>query len=216
MGQLSQKIFKGAKHYVTSPMGWRRNPVTKVTTYHTGYDYGTSRKKLNQYAVEAGKVLQAGSSKSAGKYVWISYPRLGKKLFHCHLDQVNVKAGQAVDGNTVIGVTGNTGNSTAVHLHLTMVNLKTGKYENPETFVIPAMPVVAKPKPSAPTGFKKGDTVKITGFGNASSNGNSNRAGAIGSVRTIMNIWKGRKFPYQLGRGGVTTGFYKASGIKKV
>jgi hypothetical protein len=216
MGQLSQKIFKGAAHYVTSPMGWRRNPATGVTSYHNGYDYGTSRQKLNQYAVESGVVLQAGSSKSAGKYVWVKYPRLNKKMFHCHLDQINVTAGQAVDHTTILGVTGTTGNSTGIHLHLTVVDLTTGQYVNPETYVIPAMPVATKPAASVGGSLKRGDRVKIIGYGNGSSNGNSARSGAIGSVRTIIQVWSGRKFPYQVGKDGVTTGFYTAGALKKV
>lgn len=68
----------------------------------------------------------------------------------------------------------------------------------------------------APTTLKVGDRVVITGTGNASSNGNGSKAYGQGWTREIMHIWTGRAYPYQVGANGVTTGFYKASALRKV
>lgn len=73
-----------------------------------------------------------------------------------------------------------------------------------------------EPTPTpTPTELKVGDTVIITGYGNGSSYGDSNRAGGIGWERTILKIWVGRKFPYQVGNSTGTTGFYQANALRK-
>ncbi len=76
---------------------------------------------------------------------------------------------------------------------------------------------VGKPAPVAPAAptLKKGDKVKIVGTGNGNSYGTANTAGGIGWTRVILKIWEGRAYPYQVGDGTGTTGFYKASALEK-
>ena len=64
--------------------------------------------------------------------------------------------------------------------------------------------------------FKIGDTVRIINTGNGSSNGDSNIAYGIGWTRTILNIYEGRAFPYQVGDSTGTTGFYKETSLEKL
>ena len=66
-----------------------------------------------------------------------------------------------------------------------------------------------------PAPLAVGDTVKIVGTGNGSSYGNSNTAYGIGWTRQILRIWDGRPFPYQVGNGSGTTGFYKAEALQR-
>ena len=73
-----------------------------------------------------------------------------------------------------------------------------------------------QPTPPAPTGLQVGDTVKIIGTGNGSSYGGSNTAYGIGWTRQILRIWDGRPYPYQVGNGSGTTGFYPASSLQKL
>lgn len=72
------------------------------------------------------------------------------------------------------------------------------------------------PAPAPSTGLKIGDRVKIIGTGNGSSYGDSNTAYGIGWEREILNVWDGRKFPYQVGNSTGTTGFYKESSLQKL
>lgn len=65
-------------------------------------------------------------------------------------------------------------------------------------------------------GLKIGDTVRIINTGNGSSNGDSNIAYGIGWTRTILNIYEGRPFPYQVGDSTGTTGFYKETSLEKI
>lgn len=70
-------------------------------------------------------------------------------------------------------------------------------------------------KPSS-TELKVGDTVKIIGIGNGSCDGDKNTAGGIGWTRTILKVYNGKPYPYQVGNRKGTTGFYKASSLKKI
>lgn len=73
------------------------------------------------------------------------------------------------------------------------------------------------PQPTPqPTGLQVGDKVKIIGTGNGSSYGGSNTAYGIGWTRQILRIWSGRPYPYQVGNGSGTTGFYPASSLQKL
>ena len=74
---------------------------------------------------------------------------------------------------------------------------------------------ILAPKPAPAPRLNEGDTVRIVSTGNGSSYGTSNTAYGIGWTRTILKIWEGRPFPYQVGTGNVTTGFYKAEALQK-
>ncbi|MBQ7595665.1 MAG: M23 family metallopeptidase [Clostridia bacterium] len=137
MSKISDIIFNGAKHYVTSPYG-KRNTIStsagSTSSFHYGTDYGTNGKKLPQYAIENGVVLSCSTAKDGAKYIWVKYPRIGKKFLHYHLDSISVKTGQSVTKGTLLGKTGKTGKATGVHLHLGVKDLKTDAYEDPEIF----------------------------------------------------------------------------------
>ncbi|HPY89014.1 MAG TPA: M23 family metallopeptidase, partial [Spirochaetota bacterium] len=104
-----------------------------------------------QYAIEDGVVLSAGKDSAGGIFAWIKYPRLNKKLLHYHLSKVVVKAGQKVNSDTLVGYTGKTGRATGIHLHLGLMDLSSGKYENADTYVIPEVVV---PTPSEEITYK--------------------------------------------------------------
>ena len=71
------------------------------------------------YAAAAGQVIIAktsGWNTGYGKYIVISHYN-GTQTVYGHLSEVLVSEGQAVVQGEVIGLTGNTGNSTGPHLH---------------------------------------------------------------------------------------------------
>jgi murein DD-endopeptidase MepM/ murein hydrolase activator NlpD len=137
MSKISDLIFKGKTHYITSPFG-SRNPIsTKAGTTksgHNGTDYGTHGKKIAQYAIENGVVYATGKDSAGAKYVKVRYPRINKMFYHWHLDSISVKKGQAVSKGTKLGTTGMTGLATGVHLHLGIVDLATDAYIDPEKY----------------------------------------------------------------------------------
>ena len=71
------------------------------------------------------------------------------------------------------------------------------------------------PKPT-PTKLKVGDKVQIIAKGYSNCYGKGGRAaGGVGWTRVILKIWSGQPYPYQVGEGKATTGFYKESALKK-
>ncbi len=137
MSKISDLIFKGKKNYLTSGFGYRTtidiNGV-KTSTFHNGSDYGTSGLKLNQYAIEDGVVTNIGTDKYGAKFVFIKYPRLNKVFQHYHLDKILINNNTNVNSNTIIGTTGTTGLSTGIHLHLSILDLNTNKFIDPESY----------------------------------------------------------------------------------
>lgn len=126
MSKVSNLIFKGADHYITSKFGARTVIKTSAGTtskYHQGVDYGTNSKNLPQYAIEEGYVFAAATASDGAKYVWVVYPRIKVAMLHYHLASIAVKAGQKVYKGTKLGTTGATGKATGIHLHLGHKNL---------------------------------------------------------------------------------------------
>lgn len=114
----SKKIFHEGINDISSPFGYRKNPFNgNETVFHRGVDYKTYLKKLPQYGLVKGKVIRAGTDNTGAKFVEVEYPSLGHVGQYYHLDSIAVNVGDNVDENTIIGYTGNTGNSIAIHLH---------------------------------------------------------------------------------------------------
>ncbi len=137
MSKITNIIFNGKSHYITSKYGKRtvlNTSAGATNPFHYGTDYGTGGKKLAQYAIEDGTVLSCGKTNDGALYVWVKYPRINKRILHYHLDSVAVKSGQKVAKGTLLGYTGKTGKATGVHLHLAVKDLTTDKYEDPEKF----------------------------------------------------------------------------------
>jgi len=137
MSKVTNIIFNGKPHYITSKFGNRSVINTSAGTtssFHSGTDYGTNNLKIAQYAIESGTVIDCGKASDGANYVWVKYPRINKKMLHYHLDSISVKNGQSVKKGTLLGYTGMTGKATGIHLHLGVKDLTTGQYEDPEKF----------------------------------------------------------------------------------
>jgi len=102
------------------------------------------------YACVAGTVVHAGRhiyrkgwGYSYGLHVIIDNVRFVDKSAglwagYCHLSKVNVKVGQKVKRGDVLGLSGNTGRSTAAHLHLEIQRGRTWspiRHVNPQKWV---------------------------------------------------------------------------------
>lgn len=197
MSVISNLIFKNKYNYVTSPYGQRRSFGTSAgmtSSFHYGTDYGTNGKKLPQYAIEDGTVLSCGTASDGAKYVWVSYPRIGKKMLHYHLSEISVKKGQKVVKGTMIGKTGKTGKATGIHLHLGVKDLKTDKYEDPEIF---------SKKYVAPTAFTPGEYRVDAAVLNVRSG-----AGTTYSIKTYSQFTANARAQIKRLNGGVACNGY--------
>ena len=156
MSKLTDIIFKGEKHYITSKFG-SRNPISTsagtTSNVHKGTDYGTSSRKIPQYAIEKGYVYSAGTDNAGAKYVTIVYPRINKRFLHWHLDSISVKKGQSVEKYTKLGTTGKTGMATGIHLHLGIIDLSNNTYIDPEKYAKEYTAPKEETKPAATKNF---------------------------------------------------------------
>jgi len=101
---------------VSSPFGYRVNPVTGNYGIHGGIDLsadsGTSIK-----AVLSGKVLKSKYSSDYGYFVTIDHGD-GLVTLYAHCSKLLVQAGDTVKQGDTIALVGSTGRSTGPHLHL--------------------------------------------------------------------------------------------------
>lgn len=110
--------------FVTSPFGNRQDPMNKGRQqFHKGIDIRTDHEPL--LATENnGKVVAVNSNANSpgGKSVTVEYAHedgCKVQVMYCHLDSVDVKAGDTVYAGLKVGVSGNTGSrTTGPHLHM--------------------------------------------------------------------------------------------------
>lgn len=115
---------------VTSPYGYRRDPITGKQSWHNGLDLRAKNEPA--YAMMDGIVEKVGYDNRSGNYVTLRHGNY--HVSYCHLSSIIVRKGEYVYPGIIVGVTGNTGRSTGSHLHLTCK--KGGKSVNPTILFI--------------------------------------------------------------------------------
>ena len=101
---------------LASGFGMRVHPIYKVKMMHPGIDFSAPQ-GTPVYATGAGEVIEVKTSLSGyGKQIIIDHG-FGYRTRYAHLQDFNVKQGQKVERGQGIGFVGNTGTSTAPHLH---------------------------------------------------------------------------------------------------
>lgn len=116
-GDLFKRPLKG-RYYFSSYFGWRNSPFTGARTYHNGIDMAATT-GMPIYAALAGTVTTAGWSNVYGNYVIVTH-HSGYKTLYAHMSEIRTRVGRIVDTNSVLGLVGNTGQSTGPHLHFTI------------------------------------------------------------------------------------------------
>lgn len=113
---------------VNSPVGYR----SYDGTYHTGLDLNAASGQ-NVYSVCSGTVTTSTYENSAGNYIIVKSsaldPVTGNHIYvrYLHLNSRSVSLGASVTKGQLLGVSGNTGNSSGAHLH---VDANNGNYQN--------------------------------------------------------------------------------------
>ncbi|MFD2672181.1 peptidoglycan DD-metalloendopeptidase family protein [Marinicrinis sediminis] len=128
------KVIKGEG---TGNFAWPVKGGTLTSSYgmrwgsmHKGIDMVSKDKTI--LAADSGEVTFAGKKSGYGNAVIIDHKN-GYQTLYAHLNKVSVSAGTKVEKGEQVGVMGNTGNSTGVHLHFEI--LKNGSYTNPLTYL---------------------------------------------------------------------------------
>ncbi len=104
-----------AAYRITSGFGTRPDPFTGRFAMHYGLDIA-GRRGTPVVATAAGKVITSGLYGGYGRMVKIDHGN-GLVTVYGHMDKNIAKQGQHVKRGDVIGTLGNTGRSTAPHLH---------------------------------------------------------------------------------------------------
>ncbi|MCX2476329.1 M23 family metallopeptidase [Pedobacter sp. MC2016-05] len=101
---------------ITSPYGLRCHPVSKQIKHHYGTDFRARYEPV--FAVMEGRVIASGEHKILGKFIRIKHGIL--ETVYGHLSKLLVGSGSLVESGDQIGVSGNSGRTTAPHLHFAM------------------------------------------------------------------------------------------------
>ncbi|PRX65058.1 murein DD-endopeptidase MepM/ murein hydrolase activator NlpD [Cohnella sp. SGD-V74] len=137
---IEKQIVQGSKVIPgigTGSFGW---PIVKpqITSeygkrwgrQHEGID--TVSTNRNIFAADSGKVIYAAKNSGYGNHIIIDHQN-GYQTLYAHLSKINVKRGDLIEKGDVIGIMGNTGRSTGVHLHFEVE--KNNKQQNPMKFL---------------------------------------------------------------------------------
>ena len=101
--------------FLNSGFGYRRDPIDGVRRFHQGQDI-TVAKGTPIYAPANGVVKRAYYIGGFGNHIKLEHDH-GYVTVFAHLSKISVRHGQKFKRGDLIGYTGNTGRSTAPHLH---------------------------------------------------------------------------------------------------
>lgn len=116
---------------MSSGYGKRIHPIYKTVRFHWGNDF-TAPVGTDIYSTGKGKVVLAKKSRSGYGYHVIVDHGYGYQTLYAHMSKILVKKGQEVKRGEVVGLVGNTGLSSAPHLHYEV--FKNGTKVDPVNF----------------------------------------------------------------------------------
>ncbi len=102
------------KLMITSHFGYRVHPVTGNNKFHNGIDLKAFYEPV--FAVFSGSIEQVGWGEKEGYYVIVKHAE-NVQTIYCHLAKTRLQKNESVQAGQVIGISGNTGQSTGPHLH---------------------------------------------------------------------------------------------------
>ena len=117
---------------ISSGFGYRRDPFTGKTAFHSGIDIAAP-KGTAIYAAGAGKVIFAGYHSGGYGYLVEIQHNNGLKTLYAHCSKLYVKVGDFVGKGDHIAAIGSTGRSTGPHVHFE-IQLN-GKAVDPRKYV---------------------------------------------------------------------------------
>ncbi|NEQ46349.1 MAG: peptidoglycan DD-metalloendopeptidase family protein [Leptolyngbya sp. SIOISBB] len=107
---------------ITSLFGWRVHPIFGDRRFHTGTDLGAPE-GTPVVATQDGEVHIADYLGGYGLTVILRHAEGSLETRYAHLSRILVRPGEAVQQGEVVGLVGNTGNSTGPHLHFELREL---------------------------------------------------------------------------------------------
>ncbi|MBV8063487.1 MAG: M23 family metallopeptidase [Nevskia sp.] len=106
-----------SKQLVTSPFGWRDDPLHHGRGFHRGVDYGAARGTA-VHAAQDGTITAIGKLRGFGRIIRIRHGA-GVETLYAHLARFarGLHLGSTLRCGEVIGEVGSSGRSTGPHLH---------------------------------------------------------------------------------------------------
>ena len=118
---------------ISSGFGYRTHPVTGEKKLHNGIDIPLKEGTPIYAPIDGYAVIF--STKDGGKQLLLKNSKKNIQFGYAHLSDWKVKNGDLVKKGDLIALSGNTGKSTGPHIHLTIKDLKTNEYINPELYI---------------------------------------------------------------------------------
>jgi len=116
---------------MTSPFGLRHHPIYKKKLHHNGIDFGMPEGTPILVSADGIIIKVEYKEKGHGKLIKVKHDETYTSIY-AQLSSSLVEEGQKVKQGEIIGHSGNSGISTASHLHYEI--LKNGKYVKPADY----------------------------------------------------------------------------------
>jgi murein DD-endopeptidase MepM/ murein hydrolase activator NlpD len=130
LGELFVRPISGR---LTSPFGWRNDPISGIRRYHAAIDLGASLGTPVKAAMD-GKIASVGFNATYGKFIIMTHAGEYQTMY-AHLNSTAVKQGAQIRQGAKIGEVGSTGYSTGPHLHFAVY--KNNRAINPYDVLAP-------------------------------------------------------------------------------
>ncbi len=124
---IKDNFIPPVKGEITSGFGMRKDPFTGEKSEHTGIDID-AKENTKIKASGDGIVKECKEDKLLGKYIIMDHGK-GIETKYAHLSNIMVKKGEKIKKGEYIAESGNTGRSTAPHLHFEIIYM--GQCKNP-------------------------------------------------------------------------------------
>ncbi len=107
---------------MASGFGYRIHPVFKTHKFHSGIDF-TAPTGTPIYATGNGRVETAENGNGYGNHVIVNHG-FGYHSLYAHMSRIKARVGTRVKRGELLGFVGNTGTSTAPHVHYEVIKGK--------------------------------------------------------------------------------------------
>jgi hypothetical protein len=115
MAYPAESIPSPVQGSISSPFGWRMDPMTKRSRYHSGLDIAAPS-GTPIYAVQPGWVVFSGTYAGYGNLMVVEHAQ-GLHTWYAHTSVLLKQPGEWVNAGDNIALVGSTGRSTGPHLH---------------------------------------------------------------------------------------------------
>jgi murein DD-endopeptidase MepM/ murein hydrolase activator NlpD len=115
---LGESFIYPVRGVLSSPYGWRVDPIAKVDRFHSAIDLAAPQGTPVRATMD-GRVSRVATNSVYGKYIILTHQG-GYQSLYAHLSVVSVNQGAWVSRDSKIGEVGSTGYSTGPHLHFSI------------------------------------------------------------------------------------------------